>query len=129
MARLKDILIYQSIYSELCKKLQADSRYVQKIMKNPFHNYWKTEVLYENTYTFEDFAKYVDFKQAENINTEFLTPLNHSEIKTTIKSIVNWTLKHLGNATESKSFEKKDIWGIQSRQNSLKTRTTVKQKT
>lgn len=59
-ARLKDILIYQTIYNTLCERLNADSRYVQKIMKNPFHNSWNTKVIHNDTYTFEDFEKYVD---------------------------------------------------------------------
>lgn len=187
-ARLKDILIYQSIYSELCKRLQADSRYVQKIMKNPFHNHWETEVIHEDTYTFDDFSKYVDLKSlknfeghsvrseesfirenegrnctvfertrfyayailkkynygfstedtqnfynavsdyAENINNEFQAPLAHKEIKATVKSIVNWTLMHFGNASEKQAFEKKDVWGKKSRENSLKTRASTKQR-
>lgn len=64
-ARLKDILIYQAIYTQLCTKLNADSRYVQKIMKNPFHNSWNTQVIHDDTYTFEDFAKYIDFKSLD----------------------------------------------------------------
>lgn len=186
-ARLKDILIYQSIYRELCKRLQADSRYVQKIMKNPFHNYWNTKVIHEDTYTFEDFAKYIDLKSianfesspirsdesltresegrnctvfertrfyaysclknfnfgastedsmnfydavfdyAKNLNNEFEIPLNDREIKSTVKSIVNWTLIHFGNASEKQDFEKKDIWGKKSRENSLRKRATRKQ--
>lgn len=187
-ARLKDILIYQAIYNEICKRLNADPRYVQKIMKNPFHNSWETQVIHDDTYTFDDFSKYVDFKSiknfegagirseesiirenegrnctvfertrlyayaalksynfgfssedvqnfynavsdyAENINKEFETPLGLREIKSTVKSIVNWTLMHFGTATEKQDFEKKDIWGKKSRENSLKTRAAVKQK-
>lgn len=186
--RLKDILIYQAIYNELCTKLNADPRYVQKIMKNPFHNSWNTQVLHDDTYTFEDFAKYVDFKSiksfegsvarseesfmreqegrnctvfertrfyayavlksfnfgfssedsqnfynavfnyAEDINQEFESPLGIREIRATVKSIVNWTLMHFGNASEKKAFEKKDIWGDKSRANSIKTRSATKQK-
>ena len=186
-ARLKDILIYQAIYRELCSRLHADQRYVQKIMKNPFHNSWKTQVIHEETYTFEDFGKYVDFSSikdftgkpqsdeslmrenegrnctvfertrfyayaalknynfglssedsvnfynavstyAENINKEFDTPLGQREIKATVKSIVNWTLMHFGSATEKQDFEKKDIWGKKSRENSQRTRAAVKQR-
>lgn len=186
--RLKDILIYQAIYNELCTRLNADPRYVQKIMKNPFHNSWNTQVLHDDTYTFEDFAKYVDFKSiksfegsvarseesfmreqegrnctvfertrfyayavlksfnfgfssedsqnfynavfnyAEDINQEFESPLGIREIRATVKSIVNWTLMHFGNASEKKEFEKKDIWGDKSRANSIKTRSATKQK-
>lgn len=186
--RLKDILIYQAIYNELCTRLNADPRYVQKIMKNPFHNSWNTQVLHGDTYTFEDFAKYVDFKSiksfegsvarseesfmreqegrnctvfertrfyayavlksfnfgfssedsqnfynavsnyAEDINQEFESPLGIREIRATVKSIVNWTLMHFGNASEKKEFEKKDIWGDKSRANSIKTRSATKQK-
>ncbi|MCQ2584510.1 MAG: replication initiation protein [Treponema sp.] len=64
--KLKNILLYESIYSQLCKLLNADSRYVQKIMKNPFYNGWNTEVLHEDTYTFEDFAKFVDVNALKN---------------------------------------------------------------
>jgi len=69
-ARLKDILIYQTIYNTLCERLNADSRYVQKIMKNPFHNSWKTQVLHNDTYTFEDFAKYVDLDSIKDYKYE-----------------------------------------------------------
>lgn len=63
--KLKNILIYESIYSQLCKLLNADHRYVQKIMKNPFYNGWNTEVLTEEPYTFQDFFKYIDSKNLE----------------------------------------------------------------
>lgn len=186
-ARLKDILMYQAIYTELCERLHADPRYVQKIMKNPFHNSWDTQVLHDDTYTFEDFSKYVDYtairnfegpasrsdesyireaegrnctvfertryyayaalknynfgyseedalnfynavsSYAENINNEFEEPLGIREIKATVKSIVNWTLIHFGAATEKQDFEKKDVWGNKSRENSIKTRSTTKQ--
>lgn len=58
--RLRDILAYQAVYSEICRRLNADPRYVQKIMKNPFHNSWQTRVLHEDTYTFEDFYRQLD---------------------------------------------------------------------
>ena len=66
--KLKNILIYESIYSQLCRLLNADHRFVQKIMKNPFYNGWNTQVLHEDTYTFEDFAKYVDIKALKNFS-------------------------------------------------------------
>jgi len=186
--RLKDILIYQTIYNELCERLNADSRYVQKIMKNPFHNSWKTQVIHNDTYTFDDFAKYVDLNSikqyetkqtrsdeslmreqegrnctvferarfyaysvikaykyahtlkdsqnffdavynfAENINKEFKTPLSQREIFSTVKSIVNWTIIHFSGVSSTNDFEKKDIWGDNSRAKSIKTRSTTKQK-
>ncbi len=188
--RLKDILAYQAVYSEICKRLNADPRYVQKIMKNPFHNSWQTRVLHEDTYTFEDFYRQLDtlpapdrtgnspknawspqsllkqeegrnctvFEQtrfyayaaiknhdycnteekaksfyndilryAATLNDGFQQPLAQKEIQSTVKSIVNWTIRHFRTDASSpnlkeKKFEKKDIWGDSSRKNSLKTR-------
>lgn len=81
--RLKDILIYQAIYSELCKRLNADSRYVQKIMKNPFHNSWKTQVLHDDTYTFEDFSKSL------SLNYKNIKDYTDSSIKRSEESFAN----------------------------------------
>lgn len=184
--RLKDIIQYETIYAQLCQKLNADSRYVQKIMKNPFFNGWNTVVLHQDTYTFEDFFRYVDkstvtdktggsrrseesylreqegrnctiFEKtryfayaslknfnngkttddaqafyeavahyAATLNDVFDTPLGPREMAATVKSIVNWTLIHMGTATEKQEFEKKDIWGNKSRINSQKTRSSTK---
>ena len=68
------------------------------------------------------------FNYAEDINQEFESPLGIREIRATVKSIVNWTLMHFGNASEKKEFEKKDIGGDKSRANSIKTRSATKQK-
>lgn len=63
--KLKNILMYEAIYSQMCRLLNADPRYVQKIMKNPFFNGWNTRVLHDDTYSFSDFFKYVDSKNLD----------------------------------------------------------------
>lgn len=87
--RLKDILIYQAIYSELCSRLNADSRYVQKIMKNPFHNSWNTQVLHDDTYTFEDFSKALS--------------LNYKNIKDYTDGITKRSEESLANEKEGRN--------------------------
>lgn len=63
--KLKNILLYETIYAQLCSLLNADPRYVQKIMKNPFYNGWNTQVIHDESYTFKDFLKYVDSKNLD----------------------------------------------------------------
>lgn len=59
-ASLKATKYASAIESGLCLKLEADLQYVGLVAKNPFHNYWQTEIVAEELYTLDYLADFVD---------------------------------------------------------------------